>query len=176
MPERDLQHPVWNVYDQLRTARLNVLYYSERLHTSERLITIMQIILAASVPSSAIAGFKIWDFWLGKYAWEIFVSLSSLVAFFQPFFALPKKAKKFHELVSEYTVLYYDLQEIKQKIEEDRAYTAKHRNMFKSARERRKRLEVKEAGIKLNIKLRSRCQETVKREMPAANFYIPQEN
>jgi len=136
---RNMNHPVWNIYDLLRTARLNVLYYEDKLHSTERTIMIMQITLAAAVPSSAIAGFKLWDFWLGEYAWEIFVSFSSFVAFIQPFLGLPKKSKKYSELVDGYKILYYDLQDIKQKIEEDKNYNSQHKKLFKAAKDRRKK-------------------------------------
>ncbi|MDG4595163.1 MAG: hypothetical protein P9F75_05650 [Candidatus Contendobacter sp.] len=91
--ERNLNHPVWNIYDLLKTSRLNVLYYESKLLNAERTLISMQITLAAAVPSSAIAGFEIWDFWLGEYAWEIFASFASFVAFIQPFLGLPKKTK-----------------------------------------------------------------------------------
>ena len=172
---RNMNHPVWNVYDLLKTARLNVLYYEDKLQNAERTLVAMQIILAAAVPSSAIAGFKIWDFWLGEYAWEIFVSLSSLVAFIQPFLGLPKKAKKYSELVDGYKILYYDLQDIKQKIEEDKIYNTQHKKLFKAAKDRRKKLEVRETGIKLNWKLRKKHQVAVKNELPGRNFYLPPE-
>jgi hypothetical protein len=173
---RNLQHPVWNIYDQLRTTRLNVLYYEEKLQFSERLQLFMQIILAATVPSSAIAGFEIWDFWLGKYAWEIFVSSSSLVAFIQPFLGLSKKIKQYDELATGYKVLFYDLQDIRQKIEEDKGYGNTHKKLFKVAKTRRTRLEVKETGIRLNKNLRKRCQTAVGLELPAKQFYIPDES
>jgi len=172
---RNLQHPVWNVYDQLRTSRLNILYYSAKLKFAERLQLIMQLILAAAVPSSAVAGFKIWDFWLGQYAWEIFVSLSSFIAFIQPFIGLQKKIKKLDELVVGYKILYFDLIDIKHKIENDQKYATTHKKVFKAALDRRKKLEIKETGLWENNSLRKKCQEIVKNELPAKYFYIPEE-
>ncbi len=172
---RNLNHPVWNIYDLIKTARLNVLYYEHKLQSAEKTMVTMQIILAAAVPSSAIAGFEIWDFWLGKYAWEIFVSSSSLIAFIQPFLGLPKKTKKYGELVDGYKILYYDLNNIKQSIEEDKSYSTEHKSLFKAAKERRKKLEVRETGISLNKRLRKYYQEVVKKELPGENFYLPPE-
>jgi hypothetical protein len=173
--QRDMNHPVWNIYDSLRTARLNILYYEDKLHRAELMIMVTQITLAAAVPSSAVAGFKLWDFGLGEYAWEIFVSFSSLVAFIQPFLGLPKKSKNYSELVDGYKILYYDLQDIKQKIEEDKKYNAQHKELFKAAKDRRNKLEVKETGIKLDKKLREKHQEAVRKELPGKQFYLPPE-
>lgn len=173
---RNLQHPVWNVYDQLKTARLNILYYEAKLQFAERLQLIMQITLAATVPSSTIAGFDFWDFGLGPYAWKILALFSSLVSFVQPFLGLAKKLKIFEELVTGYKTLYYDLQDIRQKIEEENNYTTNHKKLFHAANERRKRLEIKEIGIGINKRLLRKCQEAVKKELPAKNFFIPHEN
>lgn len=173
--ERNLSHPVWNIYDLLKTARLNVLYYERKLHNAERTLLTMQIVLAAAVPSSAIAGLEIWDFGLGDYAWEIFTSFASFVAFIQPFLGLPKKSKKYSELVDGYKILFYDLKDIREKIEEDKAYNSSHKKLFEAAKDRRKKLEVKETGIKLDKKLRTSCQEAVKRELPGKYFYLPPE-
>lgn len=174
--KRNLNNPVWNVYDLLRTAKLNVLYYTQKLICADRIQIFMQIVLAAAVPSSAIAGFKIWDFGLGRYAWVIFVSFSSLVAFMKPFLGLSKKSKKYSEIIDGYKILFYDLQDIQQKVEEDKLYSLSHKNLFKYAKDRRKVLEVKETGINLNKHLRSKCQEAVKKEFPARKFYIPKED
>jgi len=170
-----MNHPVWNVYDLLKTARLNVLYYEHKLNTADTTMVASQIILAAAVPSSAIAGFEIWDFGLGEYAWEIFASFSSFVAFIQPFLGLPKKAKKYSGLVDGYKILFYDLQDIRHKIEEDKSYSEKHMKLFKAAKDRRKKLEVKETGIKLDKKLQKKYQQAVKKELPGKSFYLPPE-
>ena len=172
---RNLTHPVWNVYDLLKTARLNVLYYEHKLNSTNTTIVVFQVILAATVPSSAIAGFEIWDFWLGKYAWQILLIFSSLIAFIQPFLGLPKKATKYGGLVDGYKTLYYDLQDIKHKVEEDNAYNSKHIKLFGTAKNRRKKLEISETGIKLDKKLQKKYQEDVKNELPGKTFHLPPE-
>jgi len=49
-------HPVWSLYDEIRTARLNVKYYGRRLEFLERRNFAFELILLASAPTSAIAG------------------------------------------------------------------------------------------------------------------------
>jgi len=173
--ERNLKHPVWNVYEHMRTSRLNVLYYTSKLQFYGRLQLFMQIILAATVPSSAIAGFEIWDFGIGKYAWEILVVLSSIIAFAQPFLGLQKKIKKIDEIVVGYKILYFDLQDIRHKIEEDQAYLKSHKKLHQSAKDRRKKLEIKETGLRYNGRLNRKCQKLAAIELPAKKFYIPKE-
>jgi len=173
---RDKKHPVWNVYDLLRTARLNVLYYSYKLDKTNKIQFIMQIILAATVPSSTIAGLEIWNFGLGKYSWEVLAILSSIFALIQPLLNFSTHSNKYKKIIDGYKILYYDLNDLKQKIEEDKSYSSPHKKLFNTAKVRRKKLEVSETGIALNKRLRRKCQKEVKNELPACNFYIPEEN
>ena len=69
MSERDLNHPVWEVYNLLRTARLNCKYYGGLLHNAERINWWIQLIIAISLPTSAIAGFEIWATGAGSLFW-----------------------------------------------------------------------------------------------------------
>lgn len=173
--ERDLYHPVWQVYDLLRTSKLNVLYYSACLARAERAQLTMHIVLAAAVPSSAVAGLSIWDFWLGDYAWEAVVAFSSLLAFSQPFLGLPKKIRVYDRLLSGYKVLYFDLIKLRNKIESDQCYENKHKKLLDAALDRWKKLEVQEVGLPLKSRLRRRCENTVRAEYAGTTFFIPSE-
>lgn len=174
MTSRDLNHPVWEVYNLLRTARLNSKYYSEKLHRVERTNTLMQIIIAASLPSSAIAGFQIWTTGLGNYIWGGVLILASSLAFLQPFLKLSEKIKKYDSILNGYLMLDYDIQELRGKISNNRAYTSSHKKLFEQALKRKKSVGIKEQGIKLDKKLRDKCTLEVKDELPAENFFIPE--
>jgi hypothetical protein len=63
-------HPVWTVYDKLRSARLNVKYYGARLHRIERANLAIEYILLAAAPSSAVAGLWFWNTEVGKTIWQ----------------------------------------------------------------------------------------------------------
>src|SRR5258706_2377600 len=158
---RDLQHSVWEVYDLLRTARLNTCYYSWHLTFYERAQVAMQIVLAAAVPSSAIAGFNIWSFGLGEYAWGIFAVFASGVAFVQPFLGLPKKIKKYDTLVTGYTTLFYDLKVLNSTIENDRTYDKRHSKTLLASIDRQKRLELAQIAESLNQRRLGKCPKAV---------------
>ncbi len=51
-------HPVWNVYDELRTARLNVKYYTRRIVVVQRLEVAFTVAFALAAPATAILGEK----------------------------------------------------------------------------------------------------------------------
>ena len=175
MTERDLNHPVWDVYNLLRTSRLNGKYYSEKLHKVEKLNTSMQLIIAASLPSSAIAGFQIWTEGPGNYIWSGVLVLASTLAFLQPFLKLSEKIKKYDSILNGYLMLDYDLQELRGKISNSGKYTASHKKLFEQALKRKNSVGIKEQGIELDKKLRNRCTIEVKKELPAENFFVPEE-
>ncbi len=174
MTNRDLNHSVWEVYNLLRTARLNSKYYSEKLHRVERLNTTMQIVIAASLPSSAIAGFQIWTVGLGNVIWNVVLVASSMLAFVQPFLKLSEKIKKYDSILNGYLMLDYDLQELRGKISNSRKYNSSHKRLFEQALKRKKNVGIKEQGIKVDTKLRNKCTLEVNNELPAENFYVPE--
>ena len=63
---RDLDHPVWNVYDLYRTARLSVCYYSAKLNRFLWYNYLIEYILAITASSSAIAALWFWEHPVGE--------------------------------------------------------------------------------------------------------------
>ena len=112
MTDRNLDHPVWEVYKLQRTARLSVKYYTIKLERLERINIFIQIVIAASLPTSTIAGFSYWTTSEGNQIWGYILAFASLLAFLQPFLKLTEKIKKFDSILSGYMVLDYDVQKL----------------------------------------------------------------
>lgn len=166
-------HPVWDVYDLLRTARYNSIYFEEKLYLLELSNKLAQVILAAAVPSSAIAGLKIWDFGLGQFAWEIFTGVAAVIAFSLPFLGLTEKIKKVDALVVGYTDLFYDIDAIRVAINDSRTYSDSHKRRLLAAMKQRARLAGKEKGMSINKNLAKKCRGAVLAELPAEKFFVP---
>jgi len=175
LSERNLEHPVWEVYKLQRTARLSVKYYSKKLERIEQLNLAMQIVIAASLPTSAIAGFSYWTTDSGSEFWGYILAFASLLSFLQPFLKLTDKIKRYDSLITGYLVLDYDVQKLIGKIVNAQKYTTTHQKAFELALERKKHVGVKEQGISIDEKLREKCTEEVKLELPAENFFIPKD-
>src|SRR5260370_10214406 len=111
-------NPVWTVYDKLRTARLNVKYYSRRLQFFERLNLSMESVLMATAPSSAVAGLWFWNTEWGTYAWQYLGAVAAIVAVAKPLLGLTKRVKDYEGILSGYRTLEYDLMEIRSLIEQ----------------------------------------------------------
>ncbi|WP_218028603.1 hypothetical protein, partial [Pseudomonas mandelii] len=106
-------HPVWDVYDLLRTARLNQLYYGRRLLTFERRNFWAEITIACTSSTSAIAGFAFWKTTAGQPYWQGFLAVAALVAIAKPFLSYAKKIKSYEELLIAYRLIAYDLRDLR---------------------------------------------------------------
>lgn len=168
-------HPIWAVYDKLRTARLNVKYYSRRLQSIERMNFWMEFVLLASAPSSAIAGLWFWDQPMGKIAWQYFGVVAAIAALLKPLLTLPKQIKEFESVLSGYRVLEYDLMEIKVLIEQKQKYDAPLQAEFKKAMQREKTLVGKTPETREKHKVKSLCEAEILLELPRESFFVPEE-
>ncbi|REG48609.1 hypothetical protein B0G80_4858 [Paraburkholderia sp. BL6669N2] len=168
------QHPVWAVYDRLRTARLNVKYYCERLRQVELLNRACEIILLIAAPTSAIAGLWFWKTDIGKAVWQSLGIVSAIIATVRPAFQLTKKIKDYEAAISGYQTLEYDLEIIRQKIEQRGTYDDKLKAEFMKAVERHRNVELASPDKVPNRKLLQNCTNAVLAEMPANSFFVPE--
>ncbi len=168
-------HPVWTVYDRLRTARLNVKYYGSRLASTERLNFTLEMVLAASAPTSAVAGLWFWSTDLGKLLWQWLGVAAALAAIAKPLLGLTKRIKDYENLLSGYRSLDYDLMEIKSLIEQKRKYDASLQGDFKRALAKERVLVGKNPESRECRRVKETCEKAVIIELPAESFYVPED-
>ncbi len=166
-------HPVWIVYDKLRTVRLNVKYYSRRLSYIERTNTVIEII--TSVPTSAISGFLLWEHGVGKMIWGIFVGIALLIAVIKHTLKLTEKIKAYGIVLSLYDIMEYDLRQIKDLIQQHKKYDEVLQYDFGKIVEREKILVGKSPETRAWKWLKNICEAEVLIEFPTSQFYIPKE-
>lgn len=167
------ESPVWGVYDKLRTARLNVKYYSRRLATIEKWNFSFELILLASAPASAIAGLWFWDTPVGTLIWKWFGVVAAIVAVVKPLLVFPKRIKDYESVLSGYRALEYDLMEIKTTIEQKQTYDKTQREELRKAIRREKSLVTKSPETRENASVKRRCETEVLRELPSESFFVP---
>jgi hypothetical protein len=167
--------PAWGVYDLYRTARLNVRYYSARLHEVEMLNMGMEIVIAATAPTSAIAALWFWDTPVGSATWKTLGVIAAIAAVTKPIMMLPKKMKAYNEVLAGYRALEHDLYEIKEMIIQNRKYGKEQQLDYKKALKRKGVLAAKDPETKQDKSLIKRLVTEINHELPAASFYIPSE-
>jgi hypothetical protein len=170
----DDNHPVWDVYDQLRTARLNEKYYGVRLQKYERINFWSEIIVAFTSSSSAIAGLAFWNTSAGNDLWKVLLVFSAVIATTKPFLNLTKKIRAYEELLAGYRLLCHDLKNLKININQKQDYSAKHKNEFKKIIEKQRLLATKSPESTEKSKVKADCQNFVLNEYPTSAFYVPE--
>jgi hypothetical protein len=124
-------HPVWSVYDKLRSACLNVKYYSRRLQSLERWNFGLEFLIGATAPSSAIAALWFWNTEYGQPAWRYLAVIAAIAAVAKPLLNLTKRIKEYESILSGYRTLEYDLREISTLIEQKKKYDHALQTEFK---------------------------------------------
>ncbi|XUM21335.1 hypothetical protein ACRAVF_29035 [Bradyrhizobium oligotrophicum S58] len=172
--DRD-NHPVWTLYDKLRSARLNVKYYACRLQTIERFNWSMDIILLVTAPSSAVAGLWFWSTEYGKLIWQYMGVVAAVVSVLKPTLNTTKRIKEYESILSGYRTLEYDLMEIKASVEQKQKYDQTHQTELKKAIQREKALIARNPETRECQRVKRRCEKEVRQELPPENFLIPTE-
>lgn len=167
---------VWDVYDNYRTARLNVKYYSARLAKLERINTSLDVIVAIAAPSSALSGLFFLKTTEGAFVWQCIAAISAIVALVKPFLKLGQKIKFYDQTLSGYRALDYDLNEIVMKIRSDDSYSSTSKRMFESAIKKMRVLATNPPENTQDKKLIEKLVVEVNKEIPTSSLYIPQEN
>jgi hypothetical protein len=165
------EHPVWDVYDEFRTARLNVKYLETQLGYLKKCNLIIESVLAFSA-SSSIAGLWFWESLFGGYLWKIIGSITAILAILKPILKLSDRIVKKEELLLGYKTLHHDLEKIKILISQVQKYDDNLKKQFLDVLERKKELVQKNIEP-LNKKIRDKCQAEVINELPTNHFYIP---
>jgi len=168
-------HPVWTVYDKIRTARLNVKYYSRRLQVLERFSLILDLILAVAAPTSAVAGLWFWESELGRVTWQFLGIPAAMAAVLKPVLGLTKRIKDYENVLAGYRTLEFDLCHIKSLVEQKLAYTESMRARLEDALERERALVTKNPETRENSTIKRICEEEVLKELPPSCFLIPED-
>jgi hypothetical protein len=167
------EHPVWNVYDEFRTARLSVRYFEYRLKRIRFWNFWMEFILALTV-SSGFAGLWIWNTSSGGIIWKILLSIAAVLAVVKPLVNLSEKIQQSSELVTKWRSLDMEFQKLTIKIFQYKKYDDDMRKQLFNL------LDVKSAINEpteaIDEKLRAKCSSLINNvELPTKDFYVPEE-
>jgi hypothetical protein len=168
-------NPVIDVYNQLRTARLNVKYHEAKLRRWRRLNFWMELLIAISASSTAASA---WFFQgtLGTCLWKFLTGATAMLAIAKPMLKLPDKIQRAEELLGGYRMLDFDLERLTISIREKKCYNEEHKKLFSTALDRKRELLEEQKESEPDEKLLNRCYEKVLRELPAEEFYMPEES
>jgi hypothetical protein len=171
--------PVWEVYDLLRTARLNVLYWATLLRRTERKYRWLEILTAISVSAASVVGVAISfgffgvDTSLNWYIWLGLILIASLSAVLTPFLQLPESIRAYEASVSRYQTIENQLSRLRREIQFKKVYDQQMQNTFEFIRQAMSESQDIEPYEELDEKLRNEVFERVNRELPSRDFFVP---
>lgn len=167
-------HPVWDLYNEYRTARLNKLYFGKQLTVLKRRNLRIDIFLAATA-SSGIAGLWFWGTFSGGIIWKGILTIAALLAVIKPLVNLAGQIQQMNELLSQWRLYEIDLYVLILRVKQHKSYDNEIQNCFISMMEAKKGIIQKEPLEGENDKLRGRCYNQVNEELSFNDFYIPED-
>lgn len=159
------------IYDHYRTFRLNQLYYGERLDQYRKYNKAVEIALIVGT-SGSVGGWAIFQGGVGSKVWGLVSGIACLLAVLQPVLKLKDGIERYSKLHTGHADVYYDLHRIVLDISANRELTESMYARFESVMERFTNL-VKDDDPKPNEALLTRCEEAVKKEIPAHSLWMP---
>lgn len=166
-------HPVWTLYDNLRTARLNAKYYGRRLAAVQLRSTMIEAVILVTAPTSAIAGLWFWQTEIGRFAWQCLGVAAACAAILKPLCASTKRIKEYENTLVGYRTLEFDLIEIKCLVEQQQKYNKTLQVLFADALHRARTLAEKAPEASENERMKRKCEREVLQELPASSFFVP---
>jgi len=169
-----MRSPVLDVYDQYRTARLNIRYLESELQKLHRKNFGMEFTLAVST-SSGVTGLWFWQSIFGGFIWKLLGAFAVILSIVKPMLGIPKKIQRKEEMLAGYRALEHDLEKLKIIINQQQTYSRELQQKFLEALDRKGDLIKLDQDAKKDPKLLEACYQQVLKELPADEFYVPDE-
>jgi len=168
------EHPAWQVYDALRTSFLAVKYYTHKLDKVKKNEHVIDIFLAITIPSSAVAILPVWNNDIGKPIWAILVIIAAFISVARPFLNLGSSIQMYEGAIARHAYIYAELDEIKSLIEHKQNYSPELKEKYLHI------VHAKRRAIEMNPKepedkeLSEVLFKQINESMPPDSFYIPE--
>jgi hypothetical protein len=129
-----LIHRLW---DDLRTAKMNVCYYGARLASANNWNLAFELSLAIGATGSGAAGWAIWKEPSYAWIWAIIAGAASLISIIKPILAPGKKIEISTRQHQSCHTLYFGLEKLIFQIQQDRHVSEDVRKRFDTTFDRR---------------------------------------
>jgi hypothetical protein len=172
--KNDVTNPVWNVYDEYRTAKLNVKYYSYKLANATKWDFHVSLILAIS-SSSSISGLWLLEKWQNGILWKGLGAIAAFLAVYRTVAKSSESIRKLEQRVTAYRAIEFDLERLTRDISENKSYDEEMKRKFNSIMDRKQAFVLSYVDSEKNDDLNIKCACEVNRELPVENFFIPKE-
>jgi hypothetical protein len=171
--QRNLQHPVWDIYDEYRTARLNVRINEYHLANCKKWDFFIEFILALTA-SSSVASFWFWQDATGQTVWKYLSVLTAVLAVLKPMLDLSGKIQKYSEILSDFKSLEHDFHKLAILINQQQRYDNEFKDQFYYLLDQKRFINQKTNEGTIRKSKKHEFERQVANELPANCFYIPE--
>jgi hypothetical protein len=161
------------INDLYRTALFNRLYYATQLRRYRRCSVIADVLVAVG-SSTAIAALTFWQQNDGKIIWQGIGGGSALVGILRPAFRLSDQVQRYGELVTGYTALTFDCENLARQMKIDDAISDTTWNQYEALIERMRELGIKDDSV-VSPKILAAYKTEVNRRIPMEALWWPKE-
>jgi hypothetical protein len=168
------EHPIWDVYDEYRTARFNVRYYERQLRSLRWKNLSIEVVIALSV-SSGVAGLWLWETAVGGIIWKALVTLAAFIAVVKPLVKFSDQIQQKSETLTSWRLLDDGLRQLIILVRQCRKYDEEMQNRFLTLIQTKSTIVQREPPESVDERLRRRCFEQVNQELPSDKFFVPEE-
>jgi|SRR5271165_5697336 len=165
-------HPVWNLYDEFRTARLNVKCIQDELRYWTRISDIFEIVIAFGSTTS-IGGFWFFQSWIGGYLWKTLGTAAVIFTIVRRVYKVPDRVRLREDLLFRYKILEHDFQSLVIEVNQRQAYDRYCKMEFKKLMKKKSEMENHSKGFHPSDRLIDKCEKEVEKELPGSSFFIP---
>jgi hypothetical protein len=161
------------INDLYRTALFNRLYNATQLRRFRRCAAIADVLIAVG-SSTAIAALTLWQQHDGKIIWQGVGGGAALVGILRPAFRLGDQVQRYGELVTGYTALSFDCENLVRRMKIDDGISDDAWNQYEALIKRMQALGIKDDSVVSKRTLDAYDAE-VNRRIPMRTLWWPKE-
>ncbi len=167
------EHPVWHVYDELCTAKLNLYYYRGILGRARRWQTVCEVLMAAS-GSTGVAGLWLFNTGPGAVVWKALASVTALIAVYQSVTRPSERIRRLETQTTGWAQLEHSLADLRRRIHEQGRYDGALQAELKGILDGKLSIIADVSETHVDDAMRQACFDQVKKELPPHVFFVPE--
>jgi hypothetical protein len=169
-------HPVWDVYDDYRSAMMNVRIQKCCMQGLRRLNYSIEIPLAFAA-STTVAGLWFWQSAAGGQAWKYLGAVTALLAVLKPILRIPDKIQDRGENLASLSVIENELEKLVKQISHARKYDdplfKRYTKILDLKGEHKKKFQTSKYQS-VSKRLKRSCAAEVEGLCPGNKFFVPE--
>ncbi len=172
MDREPLRRFLGSLYNDFRTARMNQIYYGQRLERHKRLNFCLEVWIAIGTSGTSITAWPLWQYETGKLTWAVIAGASTVLAIIKPLLGWTADIARLGRLFAGHGDVAFDLDRAIQKVRQATDVTSEIERIADAARERMGKLGPDD-DPRPNEKIRRLAFDQVNREVPPSSLWMP---